>query len=158
MIRVDDYTNREYTDESGAAVGLYIGYHSAGGFHSPLNCLPAAGWTPVKKGYLDLSVNPFPGAKAEQSIHVNRIVILKGLDKQIALYWYQACGRVVASEYWGLLYGIMDKLQSGRTDAALVRILSPAQSLDPAAEERAAEHAADFAKAIFPLLGRYIPN
>jgi EpsI family protein len=158
MLRVDDYINRAYTQPGGTMVGLYIGYHSAGGFHSPLNCLPGSGWIPVKRDYLDLPVNSLPDGSGSTFIHINRIVILKGVDKQIALYWYQGCGRVIASEYWGLLYGMVDKMRSGRTDAALVRIISPAESLEPAAEDAAEKCAADFAMLIFPLLSRYIPN
>jgi EpsI family protein len=158
MLRVDDYANRAYTKPDGTSIGLYIGFHRAGGFHSPLNCLPGAGWIPVKKSYLDLPVKASAGGAAETSIHINQIVILKGLDKQVVLYWYQGCGRVIASEYWGLIYGMIDKMRLGRTDAALVRIIAPAESLDPAAEQAAARDAADFARAIYPLLSRYIPN
>jgi len=68
------------------------------------------------------------------------------------------CGRIIASEYWGLLYGMVDKMRSGRTDAALVRIISPAKSLEPSAERAAERCAVDFARLIIPLLGRYIPN
>lgn len=156
MLRLDDYTSRSYASPDGKNVGLYIGYHSNGGFHSPLNCLPGSGWIPVVKGRLDLPVIAADGA--EKSIHVNRIVILKGTDKQVVLYWYQGCGRVIASEYSGMIYGMIDKMRLGRTDAALVRIISPAESLEPAAEEAAGKYAAEFAQAIFPMLSRYIPE
>jgi EpsI family protein len=158
MLRVDDYINRAYTRADGTTVGVYIGYHSAGGFHSPLNCLPGSGWIPVTRGSLDLPVSSTPDSTGAAFIHINRIVILKGADKQIALYWYQGCGRVVASEYWGLFYGMLDKIRLGRTDAALIRILCPADSLDPAAETAAERNAADFAIRIYPILSRYIPN
>lgn len=158
MLRVDDYTDRTYERPDGTAVALYVGYHAAGGFHSPLNCLPGSGWIPVKKGYLDLSVRPSPESAVQTSIHVNRIAILKGLDKHVVLYWYQGCGRVVASEYLGLIYGMIDKMRLGRTDAALVRIISPAESLTPEAEAAAERNAVDFAGLVYPLLGRYIPE
>ena len=74
------------------------------------------------------------------------------------LYWYQGCGRVIASEYWGLIYGMVDKMRLGRTDAALVRIMCPAESLEAAAEEKAEGLAVDFAKRIYPMLYRYIPD
>jgi EpsI family protein len=158
MLKVDDYINRAYTGIDGSTIGLYIGFHSAGGFHSPLNCLPGSGWIPVTRGYMDLPVEPAPDGSKAAFIHINRIVILKGADKQIALYWYQGCGRVIASEYWGLLYGMIDKMRLGRTDAALVRILCPADSLEPAAEAAAERSAADFTRRVYPLLSRYIPN
>jgi EpsI family protein len=158
MLRVTDYTTRSYTRQDGTSVGLYIGYHAEGGFHSPLNCLPGSGWIPVKTGRMDLPVRWSMENNAETPVRINRIVILKGMDKQVVLYWYQGCGRVVASEYWGLIYGMIDKMRLGRTDAALVRIISPAESLEPAAEDAAGRNAADFARLIFPMLSRYIPN
>jgi EpsI family protein len=158
MLRVDDYINRAYTKTDGTTLGLYIGYHTEGGFHSPLNCLPGSGWIPVTRGYLDLPVKSSADNSDAAFIHINRIVILKGADKQIALYWYQGCGRVIASEYWGLVYGMLDKMRLGRTDAALVRIICPADSLEPAADAAAEKNAADFAMRIFPLLSRYIPH
>ena len=41
------------------------------------------------------------GATAARSIDVNRVLIQKGEDRQLVLYWYQSHGRVVASEYTG---------------------------------------------------------
>jgi EpsI family protein len=158
MLRVEDYANRTYVDMNGKTIGFYAGYHPAGGVHSPLNCLPGSGWIPVKKERVDISVMSSLEKPVERTIRVNKIVILKGVDKQVVLYWYQGCGRVIASEYMGLIYGMVDKIRLGRTDTALVRVVSPAASLNPADEEIAGERAANFARQIFPLLNRYIPD
>lgn len=158
MLQVDDYVNRFYVSGGGSSIGLYVGYHVAGGIHSPLNCLPGSGWTPVSKSDLKIPVaSAYPGG-GQTSILVNRIVILKGLDKQVVLYWYQGCGRVTASEYWGLIYGMIDKARRGRTDAALIRIVSPAESLEPSAEDAASRNAVEFAGLLYPMLSRFIPD
>src|SRR6187397_1052010 len=51
VLGVDDYLLRTYVKGNEAALGLYIGYHSSqrqgDTIHSPLNCLPAGGWTPL---------------------------------------------------------------------------------------------------------------
>ena len=60
---------------------------------------------------------------ATSTIEVNRVVIEKGLDRQVVLYWYQSHGRVVASEYWGKIYTVVDAIRLNRTDAALVRVI-----------------------------------
>lgn len=151
MLQVSDYTSRTYTDGVGGFVGLYVGYHPRGGYHSPLNCLPGAGWNIERRGIERI---PAPGA----GIEVNRVVLIKGAVKQVVLYWYQGCGRVVASEYWGLIYGMWDKIRSGRTDGALVRIIAPARGLEPEAEEEAGRIAAEFARLLYPMLGRFIPE
>ncbi len=62
--------------------------------HSPQNCLPGAGWTPIEFRRMPLER---PGRPA---ITVNRYVIAKGTDRMLVLYWYEAHGRVAASEYW----------------------------------------------------------
>jgi EpsI family protein len=155
VLGVDDYINRYYASPGTPALSLYIGYYlsqrQGDSIHSPLNCLPGAGWNPVKREYLEIPVG-------DTKIEVNRIVIVKGLEKQVVLYWYQSHGRVVASEYRAKFYTILDAMRTGRTDAALVRIVSQAQSIEPAAEDEACRHAIDFARTIYPLLNRYIPD
>jgi len=49
MLALTDYTSRNYVDRAGRFLGLYIGYHAGGGFHSPLNCLPGAGWNALRR-------------------------------------------------------------------------------------------------------------
>ena len=87
-------------------------------------------------------------------IQVNRYVIEKGLDRQLVLYWYQSHGRVVASEYWGKVYLVLDAIRQNRTDGALVRIIAPIRTTEEAAEHDAVE----FARGLYPLLGRYLPS
>src|SRR2546427_10690935 len=52
---VSDYTNRIYFKPAGMPIQLYVGYYTsqrAGDtIHSPKNCLPGAGWDPVRSGY-----------------------------------------------------------------------------------------------------------
>jgi EpsI family protein len=117
--------------------------------HSPQNCLPGAGWLPVESGRMQLSR---PDGKA---IRVNRYVIGKGLERQLVLYWYQAHGRVVASEYWAKFYLVADAIRMNRSDGALVRIttpLSPEESI-----ENGQRRAVEFAQGILPILDSYIP-
>jgi len=156
MLVLTDYVSRLYVRADGSKAGFYVGYHATGGFHTPLNCLPGAGWIPVRKEYRNIRVTDENGNRPE--ITVNRLSIVKGADKQVVLYWYQGCGRVVASEYWGLLYGMIDKMRLGRTDAALVRVIVPAVSLDEDGEIRAEHTAIEFTQSFFPLLERYVPN
>ncbi len=51
ILQVDDYTIRSYHAPSLGTVGFYAGYHASqrqdASIHSPLNCLPGAGWVPV---------------------------------------------------------------------------------------------------------------
>jgi EpsI family protein len=135
---VDDYLSRLYQDGTGE-LGLYIGYYKSQRtgvtIHSPKNCLPGAGWRPITSGYLDL---PF---RDGQRVTVNRYIIEKGLERRLVLYWYQAHGRIIANEYRGKFYMVVDAIRLNRTDSALVRITTPIQPDENQARERAAAFA-----------------
>lgn len=161
ILGVDDYTNRIYLGQAGATIGLYIGYYvsqrEGDTIHSPLNCLPGAGWNPVRKDILNVPIEAGAGSQPAE-IGINRIVIQKGLDKQVVLYWYQSQGRVIASEYWGKIFTVVDAIRSNRTDAALVRVISPVNGMEQVAEMEAEQNAITFVKALFPLLSQYLPD
>lgn len=162
VLRVDDYINRVYEDDRQRPVALYVGYYGSqregATMHSPLNCLPGAGWSPVSFRRMDIPVdagttNPdAPRTGATRAIRVNRYVIEKGLNRQVVLYWYQAHGRVVASEYWGKIYLVADAIRTNRTDGALVRIVAPVMTTEGEAEARAV----GFARAVFAELERVL--
>jgi hypothetical protein len=40
-------------------------------------------------------------------VEINQVVIQKGLDNQLVLYWYQDRGRIVTSEYWAKIYLVL---------------------------------------------------
>jgi len=159
VLGVDEYINRAYVDRGGhvpAPVELYVGYYKSqregDTIHSPLNCIPGSGWEPVSATRPQITV---PGAAAP--ITVNRLLIQKGIDRQVVLYWYQAHGRVVASEYWSKLFMVYDAVRLNRSDAALVRVISPvlASENDPSvAEGRVTE----FVQQLFPRLNAHLPS
>ena len=152
----DDLLNRYYSARREPAVSLFVGYYRSqregDTIHSPLNCLPGAGWLPVVKERAAIQV---PGRAAP--IVVNRFVIRKGADRQVVLYWYQSQGRVIASEYWSKFYMVYDAVRSHRSEAALVRVISPvlpSEDSTAAAERRVTE----FVQALFAPLEAYLPS
>lgn len=158
VLGVDDYLSRVYYRPDGAAVGLYMGFYGSqrqgDTIHSPLNCLPGAGWEPVSQGRLELTDVRGPGRHAT----VNRYVVQKGLDRQLVLYWYQSHGRVVASEYWSKFYLIRDAIRLNRTDGSMVRLIAPIQNRGEDATMPAQRLAEEFARLIFPSLDKYLPD
>ena len=56
VLGADDYLSRFYYTERRAWSGLYVAYYESqrqgDTMHSPLNCLPGAGWQPLDKSYL----------------------------------------------------------------------------------------------------------
>lgn len=117
--------------------------------HSPQNCLPGAGWLPVESSRIKLLR---PDGKA---ITVNRYLIGKGLERRLVLYWYQAHGRAVASEYWAKFYLVTDAIRMNRSDGALVRITTPVSSQESV--ENGERRAVEFAQQILPTLDEYFP-
>lgn len=155
ILGVDDYLTRAYFKPDRSGVGLYVGYYGSqrqgDTMHSPQNCLPGAGWLPVSNSLMPIVVTD---GGAQREILVNRYIIQKGTDRQVVLYWYQAHDRVVASEYSAKYYLIRDAVTMNRTDGALVRVMAPYSGDNEAAAE---QQVVDFVKAIFPLLGEYVP-
>jgi EpsI family protein len=164
ILGADDYTTRVYTDRQGRQAGLYVGYHATqrqgDSIHSPMNCLPGAGWQPVLTERLPLNTtsNGLPVAGGATTVTVNKVIIQKGEDRQLVLYWYQSHGRIVASEYAAKGWLFLDAMRTGRTDAGLVRIVVPIDPQSSRGELDAQAFAASFAQALMPLLPRHLPQ
>jgi len=159
ILGVDDYIHRSYVRENSPTLSLYIGYfqsqRTGKSIHSPLNCLPGSGWIPLRNERIFIPVGN------DETIQVNRITIQKGAVSQVVIYWYQSQGRAVASEYMGKIYTVLDAMRTNRTDAALVRIISPLTANAPSkteAEEASEKAAIEFTQSIFPLLANYLPD
>ena len=133
-------------------VNLYIAYfpsqRSADSIHSPRNCLPGSGWTPLESDRFELK------REGRESLVMNRYIVAKGLNRELVFYWYQAHARVTPSEYWAKIYLVTDAIRMNRTDGALVRVVTPIESQDD--ESVAHARALAFTQQILPLLDSYI--
>jgi EpsI family protein len=150
VLRADDYVARTYVrqrERVDAFLGYYASQRQGASIHSPMNCLPAAGWQPIGAARIRIA----PGLA--EPIDANRYLIQKGLDRQLVVYWYQSHGRTIASEYASKVYLVLDSIRLRRTDAALVRVIAPIDR-DEAAAERSA---IDFVRALAPALARHLP-
>jgi exosortase D (VPLPA-CTERM-specific) len=156
---VDESLNRSYAAPGRPWVGLYIGYYRSQRqgqtMHSPMNCMPGSGWQPSSRSLVEVPIPPRAGT-AGGNATVNRLVIQKGLDRLLVLYWYQAHGRIVASEYWGKIYTVLDAIRLNRSDGALVRVIVPIASQDAEAEAAAERTAIEFVSTLMPVLSTYL--
>jgi EpsI family protein len=154
ILGVDDHVNRIYYASPSEAAALYVGYYQSqregDTIHSPMNCLPGSGWLPVATSYAGVTV---PGRTSP--ITVKRVLIEKGLDRQVVLYWYQSHGRVIGNEYWSKVVMVYDAVRLNRSDAALVRVVTPITAQGEAAADRLA---VEFVQTIFPQLERHLPS
>ena len=149
-----EFLFRDYVPApQGIWVNLFIAYfatqRTGSTMHSPKNCLPGSGWTPVESGYMELQTSAGPAT-------VNRYVIARGSERQVVLYWYQSHGRYIASEYSAKIHLVLDSIRMNRSDAALVRLVTPIVSGEDskAAEQRLLA----FAQMIAPQMDRVIPR
>lgn len=168
LLKLTDYVMRVYVPSSSeepaagafegqmrqaaSPVWLYVGYYGSqrtgATYHSPKNCLPGGGWV-FKSSEEVTGVLP-----ARPDAAVNRVVIERGFDRQLILYWYQDRGRIVASEYAAKGYLILDATTRNRTDGALVRVSVPIVG----SEDEAFRHAAEFVRVATPALAPHLPD
>jgi EpsI family protein len=151
QLRTDDYLNRRYVTSDGRWADVYVGYYRSqaqgASIHSPLNCLPGAGWVPVRADRV-----AFAGGTAR------RVLIQKGAQRLFVIYWYQSATRIEGNEYRSRLFTVLDTLRYQRNDAALVRVIVPVDDTS-AGERGAVANATDVARLIEPhVLGQLFLN
>jgi len=150
-----DFLLRDYVSVSqNASANLYVAFfpsqRTGDTIHSPKNCLPGAGWTPIEPARLWITA---PGGN---KLEVNRYLVAKGSDQAMVLYWYQAHGHVTPSEYWAKYYLVADAIRMNRFDGAMVRVVTNVQRSETI--EDAENRAVRFAQQVIPLLDSYIPR
>ncbi|HZS12715.1 MAG TPA: EpsI family protein [Nitrospirales bacterium] len=151
VLKADDVLLRAYRRPDGTLLWLYAGYYQsqrAGAtYHSPLNCLPGGGWSILSREEVPVTVGG-------RTMRINRVLIAKGLDKQLVLYWYQDRGRIIPNEYRAKAYLIWDAMTRNRTDGALVRVSLPVSG----STDMAFRTAVDFLDRAYPSLLNVLPG
>jgi exosortase D (VPLPA-CTERM-specific) len=151
-----EFLVREYENASQPQpeINLYLAYfptQKAGDtIHSPNHCLPGAGWVPTSREKILLT------RPDGSSFPVNRYVVAKGEERQLVLYWFQAHGRVVASEWKAKYYLVADSIQLNRSDGGLVRLMSPMYQGE--SREAAQARIMKLGSQFIPLLDNYFPR
>jgi EpsI family protein len=155
VLGTGNFLSRIYAlDGQPQSIDLFVAYfptqRTGVTIHSPKNCLPGAGWAFESSQYVDLK------DANGQPHRVGEYVIVNGDNKRFAIYWYQAHGRSVASEYLAKVYMVTDAIRLNRTDGALVRVTTP---IDPKEDTlRAKARVEAFTAQLAPSLPRFIPD
>jgi len=150
-----DFLLRRYQNApTNSFVDLFIAYfpsqRSGDTIHSPKNCLPGSGWSPVHSDRITVTLPdqaPFPA---------NRYLIALGGQRQLVLYWYWAHNRAVASEYSAKFYLVTDSIRMHRSDGSMIRVytsLAENESIDSAQQRLLS-----FAGNITPVVNSYVPR
>lgn len=152
VLRASDYLLRNFQNVDGQIANFYVGYYATqsngASYHSPLNCLPGAGWVLGDPGTVAL---PRPDGS---TFIANKYVVKNGNEQSLMVYWYEGRGRSVASEYWGKVYTVIDSVRLRRSDGAMVRITVPILG----SEKAALDSAVDLARVTNPYLPEFVPN
>jgi exosortase D (VPLPA-CTERM-specific) len=147
-----DYENKRQLEPS---INLYIPFfptQKAGDtIHSPDHCLLGAGWFPLSREVIQLT------RPDGSSVPVNRYVVSKMGNRQLVLYWFQAHGRVVASEWSAKYYLISDSIRMNRSDGGMVRLMTPMLD-DESPDAAQVRIMKKLGSQFLPLLDRYIPH
>ena len=155
VLGAGDFLSRAYTHgPKTPPITLFIAYfptqRTGQTIHSPKNCLPGSGWVFESSDYVNL-------IDADGRPHrVGEYIISNSEARQFVIYWYQAHGRSVANEYMAKIYMVADAMRLNRTDAALVRVITPMASGEGVEGARARAEA--FAGQLAPMLPRFVPN
>jgi EpsI family protein len=112
--------------------------------------MPGSGWNIVETSLVDLNVP----SREQQPVRVIRLLLQKGAQKQMTLYWYHSRERVVASEYLQKIYLVMDSITRRRTDGSFIRLTAPVM-VD---EGQTLETLKGFAVRLFPLIDEFLPS
>lgn len=153
VLRADDYLSRNYRSPDGHNASFYVGYYASqrtgATYHSPLNCLPGAGWVMSDGGRI--MIRP---ANGHSAFEANRYIVQNGNDRALMIYWYEGRGRALASEYWGKIYTVIDSVRRRRSDGAMVRIMVPLGE----SKEEAEKTAVEIASQAEPQLSAFVPD
>jgi len=156
VLGAGDFLFRNYSNISlsNSPVNLFIAYFPSqrigDTIHSPKNCLPGAGWSPLASSKITISV---PG---EPPLEVNRYVVAKGTQRALVLYWYWAHGRAIASEYRAKYYLVEDSIRLNRSDGSLLRVVRELQEHENATV--AQQQMVSLIGHVIPRLEPYIPR
>ena len=157
VLQLSDYLLAGFSRPADPApVGLWIAYYDvpdAGSLAALAPGLPAG----RRLAYQPVQEHEIPGVGPDGSgIHVNRVEISLGEQRQLVYYWFAQRGRVLTSEYLVKWYIFQDGLTQNRTDGSLVRLTTPVGGGEGIAEADARLEA--FVRDIDPKLNYYLPG
>ncbi len=156
VLRFDDYVLADYQQPHAVPVNLYVAYYQSQrkgqSAHSPQTCISGGGWEITSIDAVQLG----PSDAGQRNRPANQVLIQKGDQRQLVLYWFKQRERIVANEYLVKLYVLWDAMTRQRTDGALIRLTTPIQQNE--SDESAEQRVLQFARDIDPVLIRYVPD
>lgn len=149
-LELDDYLNEKFSKNKDT-IFLYVGYYLSqvkiGAAHSPLVCFPGQGWLISDYENKSLTVG-------SDHLRLARMVISKGEEKQLVLYWFQAYDKTSPGTFMQKLILLRSKMFFSREDNAFIRVMVPFG--DERSVVQAHTIGVDFIQAFYPAFKRYL--
>jgi len=145
----DAYLEADYTKPGEAPVNLWIAYYevqaSPSSAHNPNVCMTGTGWETISSGTSEIA----PGHP------VNFLIVKRAgsLTPLLVYYWNLQQGQWRTEEKYYKLYMIFNGLKFGRTDWALIRLITPFE--DKQGLAAAKERLTSFARTLIPLTPQF---
>lgn len=144
---------RRYTNGSGRAIWLYVGYYGTakGGrpSHVPQSCYTGQGFA-----IQDWRLVPAPNSRPNG--HIHQMAVKRGPEQQLVLFWFHGQGnKVLATGVEQNVLRLRNRLVGDRDDGSLVRLST---IIDSAGGEAAAQELSRFAAEVIGLLPSYWPT
>ena len=160
-LKVSDYIQADYQHPDEALpVNLYVAYYASqrkgASVHSPRSCIPGDGWVIKDLTTIDLADKLGVSRVDGGTMTANRAVIVKGDARNLVYYWFDQRGRVFSNEYLAKWYIFWDSMTRGRSDGALVRLVTPLAENESV--EVAEQRLLNFARDFDPLWGQFLPD
>lgn len=134
-------------------VELYVAYYSrqesGATMHSPLHCIPGAGWEVD-----DSSRQHIPAGKGK-SILANRLIFQRTGQRMVVIYWYMQQGEPERSQLSGILATLWRSVRERRSDGCLIRLSAPISTTGQATD---ADIIAFARRAVPMLLHNFLPG
>ncbi|WP_272010719.1 VPLPA-CTERM-specific exosortase XrtD [Roseovarius sp. ZX-A-9] len=122
--------------------------------HTPEICLPGAGWEIAEVERVDISGD----LGLETPFNINRIIVQKNEERMIVYYWFTHMGKTMPRNTSAKISVLTRGLMAGRTDGAILRLISPIKKGQPNAEAEAEAEMNGLLKELLPRLPRFIPG
>ncbi|MCD6388403.1 MAG: EpsI family protein [Desulfobulbaceae bacterium] len=151
-LELDDYLFSSFSKNNNT-LSLYIGYYlnqaKIGAAHSPLVCFSGQGWLLSDRKDKTITIG-------NDRLHLASMVISKGEEKKLVLYWFQAYDKTSPGTFMQKLNLLQAKLIHSREDNAFVRVMIPFG--ETATIAQAQKTGIDFIKDLYPVFKDYLIN
>jgi EpsI family protein len=144
-LKLDDYTNQNYSDGNGT-VFLYVGYYMSakkvGAAHDPLVCYPGQGWKLSGRKQGEYVLNDETG-----SVKYSAMIAQLEDRKELVVYWFQSYDQTNTGTFSQKVSLIIKKMAGYGSENAFVRVTSP---IKDGSIEKTSKYIQTFVKAFYP--------